>query len=85
MFLFDDGLCVYPAENLQKFTDNIETLKAEKSFYQEIKEGRKEYIILRNQNDLIQTDNKSKFTTFWGPLKDNAGNITGTIGLQIDQ
>ena len=53
MFIFDDGLCVYPAQNLQKFTDNIETIKAEKGFYQEIKEGKKEYIILRNQNDLI--------------------------------
>ena len=41
MFIFDDGMCIYPAQNLKKFTDNIETLKAEKSFYQEIKEEKK--------------------------------------------
>ena len=28
MFLFDDGMCVYPAQSLQGFEDSIESLKA---------------------------------------------------------
>ena len=38
-------------------------------------------MILRNQNDFFDEDDGSRFTTFWAPLKDDVGNVIGTIGL----
>ena len=37
MFIFDDGVCVYPAQRLDKLKDFAKSFEGEKNFYQDIK------------------------------------------------
>ena len=93
LFLYDSGVCVYPAQSLEYYKGGVKTRENEGNYYTEIRYNGAKYIIERNADDPFSNteDKQQKFTTFWAPLRAPVnqgswfgGNTIGAIGLQIN-
>ena len=79
LFIFEDGVCVYPAQNLEHFNGIVIQQ------YQKIRFDDHNYVIERNTKDYFDSgiDKNENFMTIWAPLKQYNGIIDGLIGLQL--
>ena len=86
LFLFDTGVCVYPAQNLENYRGGVSSRENEGEHYQKIRFNDTRYSIERNaENYFTQTSETGKFTTFWAPIKQYNSTVIGAIGLQLSQ
>ena len=81
IFLYDDTVCAYPAQNLDYFSSTPSEWTAEE-FYSKV-EAEKYYISRDNKDYFRQSDSNERYTTYWAALRGKNEEKVGAIGLQL--
>jgi hypothetical protein len=81
IFLYDDTVCVYPAQNLDYFSSTPSEWMAEE-FYSKV-ESEKYYISRDNKDYFRQSDSNERYTTYWAAIRGKNEEKVGAIGLQL--
>ena len=79
IFLYDDTVCVYPAQQLTNFRQTPSQWTAE-DFYSKV--GSEKYYISRDNPDYFsQSSSEERYTTYWAALRGKNEEKLGAIGL----